>query len=159
VRVLVIGSEGFIGRTLVRRLRSGAPFGPKGEPAGMLTRLDLRFGSSETAGPSDSERCVAGDICERAVLERAVAALPHSALPPQRSFLLPVQRLSMDEVVRGIAGRYGPEVLTRVNYRPDAALQRQFANYPPLRSPRAEAAGFRHDRDVGTLIRRAMQDE
>jgi nucleoside-diphosphate-sugar epimerase len=87
------------------------------------------------------------------------AALPQSALPSQRSFLLPVQRLSMDDVVRGIAARCGQEVLGRVSYRPDAKLQEQFANSPPLRSPRAEGAGFRHDGDVATLIHRALLDE
>jgi len=87
------------------------------------------------------------------------AALPTAALPSQRSYLLPVQRLTMAEVVNAIAARCGREVLGRVMYRPDPQLQRQFASYPPLRAPRAEAAGFRHDGDAATLIRRALLDE
>jgi D-erythronate 2-dehydrogenase len=319
MRVLVIGSAGFIGQTLVRRLRAGVPVGPEGEPAGTLTQLDLRPVQSGPAGSGVSERFIAGDICDRALLEHAVAdgvdcvfhlasvpggaaernfelglkvnlestinllevlrttgtnsrlvfastvgiygvpmpdvidedtlpqpslsygahkfagevlladysrrgfvdgrtlripgivarppaggmlsiflsdlirelsagrsvvcpveadapswwmsrpcvvdnllhaaALPTALLPPQRSYLLPVQRLTMAEVVNAIAARCGHEVLGRVSYRPDPRLQRQFASYPPLQAPRAEAAGFRHDGDAATLIRRALLNE
>ena len=338
MRVLVIGSEGFIGQALVRRLLTGAAVGPDGAPASELTRVDLRFDARQGAGhavaapvgapPAGTapvsaatgiaERRIAGDIVDRAILEQAIAGgvdcvfhlasvpggaaernfelglkvnlestvslletlrrtgsgptlvfastvgvygvplpdaidedtlplptlsygahkyvsevlladysrrgfldgralripgivarppttgmlsiflsdlirelcagrsvvcpvepqapswwmsrpcvvdnllhaarLSAQALPPQRSFLLPVQRLTMDEVVHGIAALHGREVLGRVSYRPDALLQRQFASLPPLRSPRAEAAGFRHDGDVATLIRRALED-
>lgn len=316
MRVLVIGSEGFIGQALIRRLRAGAAVGPRGERTTLITRLDLRVGPSHPPGTSIAEREIAGDICDRAVLEQAVelgvdcvfhlasvpggaaerdfelglkvnlestvnvlevlrkggnhpllvfastigvygvplpevideataplpslsygahkyvgevlladysrrrfvdgralripgivarptssgqlsiflsdlirelsagrsvvcpveasapswwmsrpcvvdnllhaARLPASALPPQRTYLLPVQRLTMSEVVRAVADRHGEEVLSRVTYRPDPQLQQQFANYPPLRALRAEAAGFRHDGDAATLVRRAL---
>jgi len=73
MRVLVIGSEGFIGKALVRRLRAGAPIGPKGERAEMLTRLDLRLEPCGAAQGLTTELGVAGDICDRSVLEPAVA--------------------------------------------------------------------------------------
>jgi D-erythronate 2-dehydrogenase len=51
----------------------------------------------------------------------------------------------------------GRDVSKLVSYRPDAVLQQQFASYPPLRAPRAEAAGFRHDGDAVALVRRALE--
>ena len=60
---------------------------------------------------------------------------------------------------RGDADLHGGEVLRRITYRPDLKLQQQFANYPPLRTPRAQAAGFRHDGDAATLVRRALLEE
>jgi len=44
-----------------------------------------------------------------------------------------------------------------VSYAPNAALQAQFANYPPLRCPKSEAAGFRHDGTIESLITRALE--
>jgi D-erythronate 2-dehydrogenase len=317
MRVLVIGSEGFIGQTLVRRLRAGAKFGARGATATRIVRLDVRM-PADAPGSGARERCIAGDITDPAVLESALAggidcvfhlasvpggaaerdfalglrvnlqsgisllealrqagnrpllvfastigvygvpmptvidedtvpapslsygahkyvsevliadysrrgyldgrslrlpgivarpptagmlsiflsdvirelsagrsvvcpvapdapswwmsrscavdnllhatALEAAPLPPSRSFLLPVQRLTMAEVVQAIAALHGAQVLERVSYRPDAALQQQFANYPPLHAPRAVAAGFRHDGDAMTLVRRALED-
>ena len=38
-----------------------------------------------------------------------------------------------------------------------AALQAQFANYPPLLCPKSEAAGFRHDGSIESLVARALE--
>jgi nucleoside-diphosphate-sugar epimerase len=75
----------------------------------------------------------------------------------QRTFLMPVLRLTIAEVVAGIARLHGNEVFDRVSYRPDAKLQAQFANYPPMHCPRAEAAGFRNDGTVEALVKRALE--
>jgi len=75
----------------------------------------------------------------------------------QRVYLLPALRLTMAEVVEALARRYGADVRQRVSYRPDVKLQAALANHPPLRTPRAEAAGFRHDGSVDALIERAVQ--
>ncbi|HXI77719.1 MAG TPA: NAD-dependent epimerase/dehydratase family protein [Steroidobacteraceae bacterium] len=319
MRVLVIGSEGFVGKSLMRRLRAGAAIGTLGRSATLISRLDLHMESAGAATPGPTERCIAGDLGERAVLEAAIAggvdcifhlasvpggaaerdfelglkvnlqsmiallevlrsagnrprmvfastvgvygvpmpevidedtlpipslsygahkfvgevlladysrrrfidgralrmpgivarpptrgmlsiflsdlirdlsagrevvcpvaadapswwmsrpcvvdnllhaaSIPDSALPAQRSYLLPVQRLTMAEVVSAVADRCGAEVLGRVSYRPDPLLQLQFASYPPLHSPHAHAAGFRHDGDAATLVRRALEDD
>ncbi len=318
MRVLVIGSEGFIGRSLLRRLRAGVSLGARGAAATHIVRLDVHM-PPDTVSDDERERCIAGDITDPAVLESALdggidcvfhlASVPGGAAerdfalglrvnlqsgisllealrqagnrplvvfastigvygvplpavidedtvpapslsygahkyvsevlladysrrgyldgrslrlpgivarppttgmlsiflsdvirelsagrpvvcpvapdapswwmsrscavdnllhattldagqwPPTRSFLLPVQRLTMAEVVQAIAALHGSQVLDRVSYRPDAALQQQFANYPPLRAPRALAAGFRHDGDALTLVRRALLED
>jgi nucleoside-diphosphate-sugar epimerase len=76
----------------------------------------------------------------------------------RRVWMLPVIHASMGEVVAAIAQKHGPEVLRRVRYQPDAKLQAQFANYPPMRCPRSLAAGFKHDDNLATLIERALQE-
>jgi hypothetical protein len=73
------------------------------------------------------------------------ARLSRSRSPSQRTWLLPVLHVSIASVVAAIARLHGEEVLSRVSYQPNRALQAQFASYPPLLCPTSEAAGFRHD--------------
>src|SRR5664279_2706517 len=68
MRVLVVGSEGFIGEALVSRLLTGAPVGGN-QGASLVTLLDRRI-AARPANPL--LRRVDGDICDRAVLARAI---------------------------------------------------------------------------------------
>jgi naringenin degradation protein FdeJ len=63
----------------------------------------------------------------------------------------------MAELVQAVAEIYGPDVLERVSYTSDPALEANFGRYPPLLTPAAETAGFRHDGDLPALVRRALQ--
>lgn len=313
MRVVVIGSEGFIGAALVARLLRDAPLGEQGLPASLITRLDLRMGA---ASSTPRVRCVEGEFGERAVLARAfeggvdyvfhlasvpsgaaeqnfalglrvnlqatldmleavrtgghspklvfastigvygvpmpdvideqtvpapslsygahkyisevlvadygrrgfvdgrsvrvpgivarpptegmysiflsnlirelaagqnficpvaanapswwmsrpcvvdnllhAAALPARVVARQRTYLLPVLRLTVAEVVQALAAVHGSEVSGRISYQPDPVLQAQFANYPPLHCPHSELVGFRHDGDAMALVRRAL---
>jgi nucleoside-diphosphate-sugar epimerase len=85
------------------------------------------------------------------------AQLTASQLATQRTWLLPVLHVSISAVVAAIARRHGSEVLGRVSYQPNRELQAQFANYPPLLCPTSEAAGFRHDGTVDSLVVRALE--
>ena len=42
------------------------------------------------------------------------------------------------------------------NYATDPALEAQFAAYPPLATPAAEALGMRHDGDIAALVARTL---
>jgi D-erythronate 2-dehydrogenase len=84
------------------------------------------------------------------------ASLPASVLTRQRSFLLPVLRLTISEVVQALVAVYGPEISARISYQPDAALQAQCASHPPLHCPRSEFVGFRNDGSALSLVRRAL---
>jgi nucleoside-diphosphate-sugar epimerase len=84
------------------------------------------------------------------------AALGPSSGRESCIWTLPALRVSMAQLVAAIAEVYGSEVLTRVSYGTNAALEANFGSYPPLRTPAAEAAGFAHDGDVATLVRRAL---
>lgn len=85
------------------------------------------------------------------------AALSPTVLAQQRTWLLPVLHVSIGDIVAAIARLHGEAVLSRVSYAPNAALQAQFANYPPLLCPKSEAAGFRHDGTVERLVARALE--
>jgi hypothetical protein len=97
-----------------------------------------------------SRPCVVDNLIHAAQLDAAQIAA-------QRSWLLPVLHLSIEDVVEAIARWHGREVLTRVSYQPDRALQTQFASYPPLLCPTSEAAGFHNDGSVDQLVRRALE--
>jgi nucleoside-diphosphate-sugar epimerase len=76
-----------------------------------------------------------------------------------RSWQLPAQHLSMQALVDGIAFVHGDAVRKLISFKPDPAIQRVYASYPPLITPEAERVGFKHDGDIPTLVRRALQQE
>ena len=84
------------------------------------------------------------------------AALGADHVRRQRTWLLPVLHASIGDVVAAIARLHGPDVLERISYQPNPALQAQFANYPPLRCPNSVAAGFKHDGSLEALVTRAL---
>jgi nucleoside-diphosphate-sugar epimerase len=84
------------------------------------------------------------------------AVLPSPATGVRRSFNLPALRLSMAELVDGLAAQFGSHVRSLVSWQPNAQLEAQFGAYPPLLTPTADALGFRHDGDAATLVARAL---
>ena len=84
------------------------------------------------------------------------AVLPAEACTDTRAWTLPALRVSMGELVQAVTDIYGREVLERVTYRSNPALEANFGRYPPLSTPAAEAVGFRHDGDLVTLVRQAL---
>lgn len=76
-----------------------------------------------------------------------------------RSWQLPAQHLRLSDLVDGIAAVHGEGVRKLISYKPDPAIQRVYASYPPLLTPEAERVGFRHDGDIPTLVRRALLNE
>lgn len=73
-----------------------------------------------------------------------------------RVWQLPVLHLAISEVVDALAETFGQECRTLLSYKPDAELEGLFGRYPPLRTPRARARGFRHDGSALTLVRQAL---
>jgi hypothetical protein len=62
----------------------------------------------------------------------------------------------MAELVDAVAEVYGHDVRGRVSYGSNPKLEANFGRYPPLSTPAADAAGFHHDGDLPTLVRRAL---
>jgi hypothetical protein len=62
----------------------------------------------------------------------------------------------MAELVGAVAEVHGHDVLERVSFTSNPALEANFGRYPRLLTPAAESAGFRHDGDLPTLVRRAL---
>lgn len=85
------------------------------------------------------------------------AAIGTEVLAGGRTFLMPVLRATCGEVVGAVAAIYGSDVLKRVEYVPDPRLQAQFANYPPMRAPRAISAGFKNDGTLEQMVRRSLE--
>lgn len=85
------------------------------------------------------------------------AAIGPEIVASGRTFLMPALRATIGEIVGATANLYGRQVLERIEYAPDAKLQAQFANYPPLRVPRALAAGFKNDGTLERLVQRALE--
>jgi nucleoside-diphosphate-sugar epimerase len=72
------------------------------------------------------------------------------------AWTLPALRVRIKEIVQ-VCERMVPGSVDRIRYAPDTTLEAQFGRYPPLSTPAADAAGFRHDGDLQTLLRRATR--
>lgn len=96
-----------------------------------------------------SRSCIVTNLLHAACMDATI-------LRSQRVWLLPVLHASMREIVDALARVHGGHVIRNVSFEPDAKLQAQFANYPPLQCPRSIAAGFRHDGTLESLVQRAL---
>jgi nucleoside-diphosphate-sugar epimerase len=83
------------------------------------------------------------------------AVIDPGSLGPQRVVQMPALWLAMHEVVDAAAEAAGVDADALVRYEPQETVQRLFASLPPLRTPRAEALGFRHDGSARRLAARA----
>jgi hypothetical protein len=94
------------------------------------------------------------------------AGVAPEALPTSRAMTLPAIRVTMAELIAAIGegargeggGADGARAAPAVTYQPDAALERAFGAYPPLTTVVAEAAGFRNDGDIASLVDRVLAD-
>jgi nucleoside-diphosphate-sugar epimerase len=93
------------------------------------------------------EACVGNLLC--------AACMDTSALGARCVAQMPALHLEMRQVVAALVRAYGPERASLVRYAPQPDVQRLFASFPPLRTPRAEALGFAHDGSADVLVHRA----
>ncbi len=77
-------------------------------------------------------------------------------LPSGRAWNLPALRATPGQVVAALCRRFGGDLAGRVEFQPNAALQAQFARWPPLSTDIADGLGFRHDGDLDTLVDNAL---
>lgn len=87
------------------------------------------------------------------------ATMPTAAASSSRTWQLPVLHLGMAQVLAALARRYGDERKALVSHVEDATLTALFGRYPPLHTPAALAAGFRHDGDADRLVAAALADD
>ena len=76
---------------------------------------------------------------------------------PTCTWQLPVLHLSMRDVVDALERQYGGQCRELVTYDPNPRIERLFGRQPSLRTPRAQAAGFRADASVDALVCDALQ--
>lgn len=85
------------------------------------------------------------------------ATMDGAALGDGRVCTLPALHLSMADLARAVGQAYDVDVSGLVSWQSNPALEANFGRYPPLATPLAESAGFRHDGDAATLAQRALQ--
>lgn len=83
------------------------------------------------------------------------AQLDTAQLGPRHVVQMPALHLSMAEVVEALVRAHGTDRRGLVSHAPQARVQRLFASYPPLHTPRAFALGFGHDGSADALVQRA----
>lgn len=134
------------------------PKGPSGMKSAFMSNLfhALKAGESFVCPVAatgtiwaQSLMCVANNFVHALTLDP-------SLLPANRAVTLPALRVSMGDLAAEIARQLGrsPEL---VRYDPDAMLQAAFAAQPPLSTPAAERAGFRHDGSCEALVASALE--
>ncbi|HEX7984876.1 MAG TPA: NAD-dependent epimerase/dehydratase family protein [Duganella sp.] len=80
------------------------------------------------------------------------ATMPTAGAPAPRTWQLPVLHLSMEQLLAALARRYGPHSRALCTHEENAAITALFGRFPPLQTPLALAAGFRHDGDADRLV-------
>jgi nucleoside-diphosphate-sugar epimerase len=85
------------------------------------------------------------------------AQVDSARLPARRALALPTLHFTMGQLVEALAAVHGPRVRELIRWAPDERIETLFGHYPPLATPAADAAGFRNDGDLPTLVRRAIE--
>jgi nucleoside-diphosphate-sugar epimerase len=73
-----------------------------------------------------------------------------------RVLTLPTLRFAMAELVQAVGRVYGTPAADLVRWAPDDRIEALFGRFPPLLTPRAQAAGFCPDSDLEALVRQAL---
>ncbi|NRR31678.1 NAD-dependent epimerase/dehydratase family protein [Oxalobacteraceae bacterium] len=84
------------------------------------------------------------------------AGMDTSTAPPARTWQLPVLQLSMEALLQALERRFGADRRRLISHLPDDAIETLFGRCPPLHTPAAIAAGFRHDIDADRLVASAL---
>ena len=170
---LTYGAHKLMGETLVAdatrlgwvegcSLRLPGVVARPGDGAGMMSafmsQLFWKLAAGERITVPVSPQGVAWWISVGACVDNLLhaATVEPDRLQASRSYQMPVMRLTVAELVDALAARFGAERRARVRYAPEPLIQKLFASYPPLFTPRAEALGLRHDGTVEQLITRAL---
>ncbi len=86
------------------------------------------------------------------------AGLAQDAPPPWRCFTLPALRLSFGELAAAIGKAVGRDADELITFEPDEAIEANFGRYPELRTPVADALGFKADASAEALVAAALGD-
>ncbi len=138
------------------------PPAPSGAPSGLLSAFmsDLfwKLAAGEPVTCPVSEGAVAWWMSVGGCVDNLLhaARLAPERAARRRDHTLPVLRLTIADLVDGLAAAFGEDRRGLVTYAPDPKLEAMFGAFPPLDASASEAAGFHHDGSVAALIRNAM---
>ena len=143
--VMMAGSTagGYLGAPLARRL-----------PKSVIRALVARQPFVCPVSPGATLWLLSLQTCMDNLLHAAEAS--DEQLAGHTVWTLPALRVSIEALVHAFEAAH-PGAAQQVTYRPDPVLEAQFGRLPPLFTPRADAAGFRHDGTVPQLVTRAAR--
>jgi D-erythronate 2-dehydrogenase len=84
------------------------------------------------------------------------ATLDAAALGARRAFTLPTLCFTFQALVEAIGAVHGIDTSRLVTWKPDGRIESLFGRFPPLTTQAADDAGFRHDGDLQSLVRRSV---
>ncbi|MDO6452814.1 NAD-dependent epimerase/dehydratase family protein [Neptunomonas phycophila] len=87
------------------------------------------------------------------------AIVEESKMEAGRTFTLPTLCFSMAELVSATGSVYQQKAHELVRYDVDPMIEQLFGCFPPLETPKADRAGFKHDGDLKSLVERALPDK
>jgi nucleoside-diphosphate-sugar epimerase len=105
--------------------------------------------SPEATTWASSLPCVVEQLLHAATFDVATSS-------GHRVLTLPTLRFAMAELVQAVGQVYGTPAADLVRWAPDVRVEALFGRFPPLVTPRAQAAGFSPDSDLATLVRQAL---
>ncbi len=86
------------------------------------------------------------------------ARMPLSPLNgSRRVWQLPALRFTLGALVETLGLMFGPDRPGLVSWQPNESVEAGFGRYPLLSTPAADAAGFKHDGNIETLVRNALR--
>jgi D-erythronate 2-dehydrogenase len=133
------------------------PKGPSGMKSAFMSDLfhALRARDPVVCPVSDGATIWAQSVTACAANLAHALTLDSVLMPVTRAVTLPAQRITMGNLAAEIARQTGAST-DLVTYDPSPSLEAAFGSHPPLATPAAEHAGFAHDRDLATLVSRAL---
>lgn len=146
------------GRALRLPAVVGRPRGPSGLRSACMSDLPQALAAGEPYTCPVSANAVSWWMSAACCVDNLLlaAALLPSQLNPRRTWVLPVLRFTVGELVDALARRHGEDRRALVRNQPDSALEAAFGRCPPLATPAAQALGFRHDGSVAALVQNAL---
>lgn len=113
--------------------------------------VTLPVGPQATAWWMSARRC-AENLLHAASMNPALDTDGHS----ERTWAMPVLRLSMLQVVETLSAMYGVDGRALVHYAPQEQVEAVFGRYPVLDDAIARRLGLRDDGSAEELVRRAL---
>jgi nucleoside-diphosphate-sugar epimerase len=133
------------------------PQGPSGLLSSFMSDIFWRLSAGEAFECPVSPQAVAWWMSVGCCIDNFVTAatMAPSQAAERRDYTLPVLRLTIAEIVEGLAAVYGADRREMITYCHDERLEAGFGRQPPLDATAAERAGFRHDGSIEQLIHNA----
>jgi nucleoside-diphosphate-sugar epimerase len=134
------------------------PPSPSGLLSAFMSNIFWKLSAKEEFVCPVSSQAVAWWMSVPCCVENLIhgAQMPSTSLDERRVYTLPAMRLTMAQLVDGLADLFGEDCRDCIRYEPDEGLEKAFGAYPPIDNSAALAVGFKQDESVAALIEAAM---